>query len=96
MINHGPFARLIKNEYVYSIITKFINIAVGIIQSVLVARFLGAELRGVNAYISSITSIGAIVITFGMHQAYPFFRKKYGKDAIYRDYVSLTMLLYYI
>lgn len=96
MVKHRSLAKLIKNEYVFSIITKFINIGLGIIQSVLVARFLGAELRGVNAYISSITSIGAIVITFGMHQAYPYFRKKYGKDAIYRDYVSLTILLYSI
>ena len=86
--------KFIKNEYVYSIITRFITIAVGMIESVLVARYLGAELCGVNAYISSIASVGSIVITFGMHQAYPYFRKKLGKDAIYQDYLSLMAILY--
>lgn len=86
--------RLIKNEYVYSIITRFITIAVGMIESVLVARYLGAELRGINAYVSSIASVGSIVITFGMHQAYPYFRKKLGKEAIYQDYISLMAILY--
>ena len=90
------FKRIVRNEYVYSIITKFITFAIGIIQSVLVARYLGAELKGVNAYVSSIVSIGGIVITFGMHQAYPYFRKKLGKDAIYTDYLSLTVLLFSI
>ena len=86
----------LKNEYVFSIITKFISIAIGIIQSVILARYLGAELKGVNAYISSIVSIGGIVITFGIHQAYPYFRKKYGKNQIYEQYVSLVIILYII
>ena len=96
MASTSKLSKIAKNEYVYSIITKFITFAVGIIQSVVVARYLGAELKGVNTYITSITSIGAIVITLGMHQAYPYFRKKYGKDAIYQDFVSLIMLIYII
>ena len=95
-MNRSLVNRIIKNEYLYSILTKFINIAVGVVQSVLIARYLGTALKGVNAYVSSITSIGAIVITFGMHQAYPYFRKKYGKDKIYQDFVSLMMILYLI
>lgn len=85
---------LVKNEYVYSVLTKFITIAVGILQSVLVARYLGAELKGMNAYITSITSIGDVVISFGLHHAYPYFRKEYGKDYILKDFVSITYLLY--
>ncbi len=84
----------LQNEYIYSILTRFLTIAIGIVQSVLVARYLGTELKGINAYVGSITSVGSIIITFGMHQAYPYFRKKYGKEKIYRDYVSLIMLLY--
>lgn len=88
--------RLLGNEYIYSVVTKLITILIGIVQSVLTARYLGAQLKGVNTYISSIASIGSIVITFGMHQAYPYYRKKYGKDAIYQDFVSLIMLIYTI
>ena len=31
-----------------------------------------------------------------MHQAYPYFRKKFGKDTIYQDYISLISLLFTI
>ena len=88
--------KTLKNEYIFALFNKFFNIFIGLLQSILVARYLGAELKGINTYISSITSIGSIIITFGMHQAYPYFRKKFGKDYIYKDYVSLTMILYLI
>lgn len=86
--------RFFQNEYMFSVLTKFITFGIGLLQSILVARFLGAELKGTNAYISSIASIGSIIITFGMHQAYPYFRKKLGKDAIYEDYISVVSVLY--
>ena len=85
---------ILNNEYVYSILTKTLSILIGIVQSILLARYLGAELKGINAYITSVASVAAIVITFGMHQAYPYLRKKYGKDAIYNEYVTLVMMLY--
>lgn len=88
--------KILKNEYIFSILAKFLTIAIGLAQSVLLARYLGSELKGVHTYISSITSIGSIVITFGMHQAYPYLRKKYGKEAIYQDYFNLIYILYTI
>ncbi len=87
-------SKLLKNEYVFSILSRFASVALSLLQSVLVARYLGKALQGVSAYITSITNVGAIVITFGMHQAYPYFRKKLGKDAIFRDYMSLITALY--
>ena len=67
---------------------------ISLVQSVLIARYLGAELQGVFSYIASITSVGAILITFGLHQAYPYFRKAYGKENIYNDYLSLIIVIY--
>ncbi len=70
-----------------------------VLQSILVARYLGAELKGHNALITSIVSIGAIIITFGMHQAYPYVRKKYGKEQIYNNYLSVlsyVFILYFL
>ena len=64
--------KMISNEYIYSVLTRFITVAVSLIQSILVARYLGAALKGSAIYIKSITSIGAIIVTFGMHQAYPY------------------------
>lgn len=87
---------LIKNEYIYSIITKFITVLIGLFQSVITARFLGSSLQGLSSYISSIMAIGSIVITLGLHQAYPYFRKKYGKEYIYQDFLSIIVIIYTI
>ena len=76
---------LIKNEYLFSIFAKLITMFISLLQSILVARYLGTFYQGEMAYITSISSIGAIVITFGFHQAYPYFRKEYGKDKIYHS-----------
>ena len=85
---------ILLNEYVFSVFTKMISIMLGMIQSILIARYLGAELKGVNAYISSVVSVGSIIITFGIHQAYPYFRQKYGKEKIYNEYLSLVLYLF--
>ena len=82
---------ILLNEYVFSVFTKMISIMLGMIQSILIARYLGAELKGVNAYISSVVSVGSIIITFGIHQAYPYFRQKYGKEKIYNEYLSFCI-----
>ena len=80
--------QLFQNEYVFSVTTRIVNIVFAIVQSILVARFLGPALKGHSTYITSIISIGSIVITFGMHQAYPYFRRKYGKEVIFKDYMT--------
>lgn len=87
--------KLLRNEYLFSIITRFFVIAVSMLQSIVVARYLGASLKGTSAYISSIASIGSIVVTFGMHQAYPYFRNKYGKDSIYNKYINIIYLIFF-
>lgn len=48
----------------------------GFLFTVVQARYLGAELKGQVTYVTSITSITAIVLGFGMHQAYPYYKKK--------------------
>ncbi len=95
-MKNSKVVKILKNEYIFSVGTRIVSIVISMLQSIIVARYLGAELKGVNAYIASITSVGSIIITFGMHQAYPYFRKKFGKDAIYSDFVSITMLIYFI
>lgn len=83
--------KLFKNEYIYSVITRIITLSLSLAHSVLLARFLGAALQGTYAYIASITSVSSIILTFGMHQAYPYYRKKYGKDNIYNNYLSIIV-----
>lgn len=86
--------QIINNEYIFSVLTRLITIAVSMMQSILVARYLGASLKGSNAYISSVASVGSIIVTFGMHQAYPYIRKKYGKEKVFDDYMSIIVCLF--
>lgn len=88
--------RLIKNEYVFAVVTKIYGIVISMLRSALVARFLGASLKGTSAYIQSIVSIGYIIVMFGMHQAYPYLRRKYGKDSIYNEYFTFIFTLYFV
>lgn len=88
------FRKILKNEYVYSLFTRGISITLAFVHSIIIARYLGATLKGSSTYIQSVTSIGSIIVTFGMHQAYPYFRKKYGKEVIYTDYLSIISILY--
>lgn len=90
----GSILKFIKNEYIFALITRFVNIFIAIAQSIIIARYLGPELKGISAYISSIYGIGSIIITFGMHQAYPYLVKKYGKDYFYKRYISLVYLIF--
>lgn len=68
--------KLIKNEYIFSIITKGLMVLIGLLESVLLARYLGADLRGELSYIHSVAATGYLIITFGIYTVYPFERKK--------------------
>lgn len=87
---------ILRNEYIFSIISKIISLVISLGHSIVIARYLGASIQGGISYISSVVSIGSIIITFGMHQSYPFYRKKYGKDNIYVDFISLIEGVFFV
>ncbi|MCR5248638.1 MAG: polysaccharide biosynthesis C-terminal domain-containing protein [Paludibacteraceae bacterium] len=72
----GIYKKILKNEYMFSILTKGLMVCIGLIESAILARYLGAELRGELSYIYSISSTGYVLMTFGIYTAYPFERKK--------------------
>lgn len=84
----------IRNEYVFTLINKAFVIILGLLQSVLIARFLGAELQGVSAYISSIVSIGCIVVTFGIHQAYAYYRRIFNTKMLTNSFLTIVTCIY--
>lgn len=87
---------LSTNEYVYSVIAKISMITTGMVFSVLIARYVGAEMKGTLAYIQSIVSIGSIVLTFGLHQAYPYYRREFNSDAFVSIFMSIVIALFMI
>lgn len=88
--------KLIKNPYLYSIVSKMAVALVGVIFTVLQARYLGTEIKGQVAYVTSITSISSIVLGFGMHQAYPYYKKRCDYDILPLFYkLALCQFLLY-
>ncbi len=70
---------LIKNEYLFAILTKIATVVFGLINSILFARFVGSSLKGDLTYITSVVATGSVIMSMGVHHAYPFYRKKAAK-----------------
>jgi O-antigen/teichoic acid export membrane protein len=90
------YRKLSSNEYTVSIISKVVLVMVNFLITIIYARYLGPELKGVTAYINNIVGIGSIVMGLGLHHAYPYYRKKYGMEFrnVYISNVSIIMVAY--
>lgn len=80
-----------KNEYIISIISKLVLISLSFLNSILINRYLGVELRGEYAFIVNTSNIFTIIIGFNIASAYPYFRKNYG-DNIVKRFVNIIFL----
>lgn len=72
----GKLGKLFLNDYIFSVFVKAMMILVGVLHSAFLARFLGAELKGVAATVTSSVALFQVIITCGIHQAYPYFKKQ--------------------
>lgn len=81
-----------KNEYIFASGVKIFLVLIGFVESVIVARYLGAELNGDVSYVKSVTAIGTIIFSCGIHQAYPYLKRQ--EDDSFKDrFFSATSLL---
>lgn len=86
--------KIFQNQYIYSVLTKIVVVAIGFLNSIVLARYLGPELKGMAATATNYANIFSIVITFGLQEAYPFFRKKREKDKYISEYMSFVIVLF--
>lgn len=91
---NAKIKRILSNWYVFSIVSKISLVLIGILYSALTARYLGTELKGETAYISSVVGTIGIFTSFGLHQAYPYYRKNFGKQNIVSKFMSNIILLH--
>lgn len=98
MINVKGIRKLFSNEYVFSLITKCFMVVIGLAESALLARYLGADLRGDLSYIYSVASTAYFVITFGIYTAYPFRRRDPSLDLqeLLNEFMTITSVLFII
>ena len=87
---------ILSNWYIFSIVSRITIVLIGLLYSALTARYLGTELKGETAYISSVVSTIGIFTSFGLHQAYPYYRKTFGKQSIVSKYMSNVVLLHLV
>ena len=87
--------KALKNDYLFSLFTKVLSVAIGIIYSIVYSRFLGAELRGTAAIITNYSELSSLIITFGAFSAYPFFIKSDGKDR-YEEFINNVFALFFL
>lgn len=83
-----------KNEYFIAVLTKILMVGLGLAESILLARYLGAELRGQVSYISSVTQTGYIIATLGIYAAYPYFRRTSSKKETLDRTMSVTIVMF--
>ncbi len=82
----------VNQEYIFSIFSKFVGVALALIYSVIYNRYLGAVLKGDAAIISNYISLISAFTCLGMYQAYPFYKKKEGGDVFYPFINNMTSL----
>ena len=88
----SKFNNIFKNPYVFSVISKLLIVALGFAYSVCQARYLGTSLKGDVAYVDSVTKITLVLFGLGIHQAYPYFKKKTGQN-VAPLFLRLTLLM---
>jgi O-antigen/teichoic acid export membrane protein len=88
--------RLFKNQYVVSLCNQGFHVVMGMINSILINRFLGPSLKGEYAYILNMVNISVLVMNFGMYESYPFYRRKKMSNIRekYKDIFFLQFIVY--
>lgn len=84
-----------KNEYLTSILSKILLVGLAFVNSILINRYLGPELRGEYAFILNVANIFTIILGFNIATSYPYLSKKYGKD-IFQKFVNIIFFQFLI
>ncbi len=87
--------KLFKSEYILSFLNKGSSIFFGMVTAVCLNRYLGPELKGEYAQIMVYVTTLPLILDFGIYQAYPYFRKKYGEEMLQR-FTDLSLLQFII
>lgn len=87
--------KIFKSPYAVSVASKIFCVLVGFIFTVFQARFLGAEIKGQVATISSILSVTSIVFALGIYQAYPYYKKNSCVDVL-PIFMKIGLLMFLI
>lgn len=94
----NKIVKIVENPYIFSVLSKICIVFLGFGYTVCQSRYLGPSLKGDVAYISSITQITSIIFGCGIHQAYPYYKKKTVKNVapFFTRLTIVVTLLYFV
>ncbi|MDR3050402.1 MAG: polysaccharide biosynthesis C-terminal domain-containing protein [Oscillospiraceae bacterium] len=102
-MKHSILSRVTGNDYTFTVLTKVVSLAVGLVATSFSSRYLGPALMGDYAYINTLLTTVAVVANFGLYQPYPYYKRQGEADALgkflrifslqYLAYTALGLLL---
>lgn len=90
--------RLLKNEYIHTVINKVLIVILAFINTIIINRYLSIELKGEYTYLLNISNILNVVLNLGVAQSYPFFKKNglRNLDDIFNSIFIVQIIIYTI
>lgn len=91
--------KIINNVYLFSLLSKIFGVASGFAYSILLSRYLGASLRGEVSIVQNYVSIAAVILCWGIYQAYPYYKKRAKTEdrrKLYLEFTNLSFALFLI
>ena len=82
--NKNLMKSVTSNDYVFSLVNKFLSVFIGVFSSVCVNRYLGPELKGQYAYLINIVNIAVIIAGLGFYQSYPNQHRNKMEDQLHK------------
>ena len=93
MVKHF-ISKVTYNDYIFSVVARVIGVILGVMLSIMTARYFGPDLKGVTAIIGNDISLYSAFLGLGIYIAYPFFKKQFGN--VFQQYVNNISSLYII
>lgn len=85
--------RLEHNDYVFSVISRIIQIIGSLCYSILFSRYFQASLRGIYSVLSTYVELAVLVLCMGMYQAYPYYKRRSDYN-IYMEFINIILAIF--
>ena len=84
---------LLDNAYVMSMISRCASVILVFVYTALRSRFFQPALQGESAVITEYVELFALIATLGVHEAYPFYKRKHGISVFY-EFIGVVLTMY--
>ena len=86
----------LRSDYLHSIISKIFLISCSFLNTIIINRYLGLEMRGEFAYFVNVVNLLSVFISMAVSSSLPYLRETYGDVAIHRvvKLINIQVLVY--